>query len=225
MVRLRRQVTHVPSTIVSGSLEAFLLMLKGEITDLQAMASDMVALCRRLELPQWEGCFTVLEGWARIRQGGEAEVCDLMRAGLERVLAAGTRWRMTSYRTLVADAMRRCGRLGEAQLQIEQALRDMHDQREHTTEVQALEVRGSLASDLGQTDEAWNTLRAAVDLADRQSAPGLGLGAAMALARHARAQGRGTEAVAVLAAQLAAFSEADCPALREGRALLQALEG
>ncbi len=224
MRQLLGQVTHVPSLIIARTLEAHLLLLKGELPALHALAADTAALCRRLEVSVWEGCFTVLEAWAAVRQRPDPALCDRMHAALDRVLATGTRWRMPTYRVLLADALRHCGGAAQATAQIDLALQEMQAQREGVSRVMALEVHGALHSDAGRNQAAWATLQAATTLAAQQSAPGLGLGAAIALAAHAQRLGRGADAVAPLVAQLRPFDGADCPVLQTARGLLQRLQ-
>jgi len=227
--QMREQVakaTHPPSLIIGSSVDAWLLWMAGRIGDMRAMGRRMLEVCRRLHVPMWEGYFTIIEGVAAALdpEAPDAQAPERMVAAHERVLAAGVRFRMPTYRTWAVEgcvALRRT-ELGMAQIAL--ALDEIEKQQEWIAQPQALALRAALHEQRGELDAAradW--------LASLRSAEGRGIGlyalrAATGLAALDAREGHHEAALRGLTQALRSFrGEWQCAALAEARTLLARL--
>jgi predicted ATPase/DNA-binding winged helix-turn-helix (wHTH) protein len=218
--------SHPPSLIVGNSIQVWLLWMEGRVAQAREVGARMVALSRRLHIPLWVAYFTILEGVASISESESPNLSTVTRLVevLERVRAAGTRFRMPSYRVWIAEA---CAVVRDVDLglaQVDLALREMGEQREWMNHALALAVRASLHEQRSDLDRARADWLAALASAESRGMGLYALRAATGLAALDAREGHHEAALRGLTQALRPFrDEWQCTMLSEARALLARL--
>jgi predicted ATPase len=168
----------------------------------------------------------VMEGAARAALGEtEAGILEL-RTALDAYRATGARFQRPYHLVLLAEALRRAGKVEEslAVLADAAALMDETGERFYQAEGHRLHAALLLARDGGRKAEAIRCLQAALDIARTQRARSLELLAARDLAALWADTGERGKAHDLLASVYAGFTEGfDTPAVASSRQLLDAL--
>ena len=208
MRALRQQLAHPPSNIIASAMECWLLQMRDDVAAARALAGEYVALCRHLEIPAWDGYFSVLFGLAEATDPATADAQAPLRAlaALERLVALGIRFRLPTYRCFVAEAMLHHDLAEVGWQQTELCLAESDVQRECLVQSPALCIRARWLERRGDDTEARLDWQRAIDVARAQGARSFELRAATGLAALDAQQGRFDAARAGLDAALAPFS-------------------
>jgi Flp pilus assembly protein TadD len=137
---------------------------------------------------------------------------------------SGSRLGITDQLTRLAEAQALDGKIDDALVTIEQALRANPEELVFRPNI--LTCRGELRFQIGQIESAEADFREAIALAQEMQAKAWELRATMSLARMLDRQGRRDEARTMLAAIYNWFTEGfDTPDLLDAKALLDELAG
>jgi tetratricopeptide (TPR) repeat protein len=169
---------------------------------------------------------SVINGWARSRQGQDEAALEQMRRGIELTEASGTvspTWLLIP----LAEECLRFGRIEECAALIEKMFERVRlEQR--MEEVEIFRVKGEMLLKQGgsHTAEGEQCLRQAIEVARNQSAKLLELRATISLARLLLKQGKRDEARTMLTEIYAWFTEGfDTVDLQEAKSMLEELAG
>jgi predicted ATPase len=195
--------------------------------------------------PIWQAGGTVLQGWARVRQGQAGEGLTLIHQGINDWRASGVNLILPYYLALLAEAYGRAGRPDEGLHELTGALALVEATGERWYEAELHRLKGelmlqqqskvqSLKSKVPSTQhpaprthakaEAEACFLKAIEVARKQQAKSLELRATVSLARLWQQQGKKEEARQMLAEIYGWFTEGfDTQDLQEARALLDEL--
>jgi len=161
-------------------------------------------------------------GWARARLGQTGEGVSLIRQALTGLTEKGARVGNTDVLTRLAEAQALDGATLEALDTVELALEG--NPEELVFRPNTLWYRGALRLKMGQNELAEADFRDAIRMAQRMSAKGWELRAAMSLARLWCDQGKRRQAYDLLAPVYSWFTEGfDALDLKDSKALLDQL--
>ena len=162
------------------------------------------------------------QGWAMAQLGGVDEGLRLARDALAACREMGSTPLLSVGLTCLAEVQALKGALGDAMRNLEEALTVVPD--EACWRPEALRLRGEVRRRQDQSKLAEADFHEAIVLAQDKSARGWELRAALSLARLWRAEGRLTQARALLAPVYDWFSEGfETTDLKEAKALIDAL--
>jgi predicted ATPase len=187
-------------------------------------ANELLALTIEHGFALWRTQAASLRGWCLTALGHAEEGIPLLTDTMTEWLAAGAILGAAQQRILLADAYRISGQPHAGFSHLAEAERLAEAGRDLTVLAETLRLRGDL---LMLTDDrlgAEASFRAAVALAQRQSAKLWELRSATSLVRLWRQQGKRTEARDLLGPIYNWFTEGfDAPDLMEAKALLEEL--
>jgi class 3 adenylate cyclase/tetratricopeptide (TPR) repeat protein len=168
---------------------------------------------------------SVINGWARSRQGDDEGLLEQMRRSIELAEATGSvspTWLLLP----LADEYARFGRTDECTALIDKMLERVEmGQRWEEAEIYRVKAEMLLKQDRSNAFEAEDCLRQAIEVARRQSARFLELRSTVVLARLLDKQGRRDDARAMLADIYNWFTEGfDTADLKDAKALLEELQ-
>jgi predicted ATPase len=183
-----------------------------------ACASASGAIAAEHGLSFWQAGAGVLGGWALAATGSPDEGLALTRQGLRDWIATDSVTYQTYYLGLLAEVLRDCGQVAEAQRCIEEAFALVEQTGERLYEAELCRLRGELLPDRGQAEACF---RQAFATARQQQARSLELRAAISLYRLLGAGPQQAEARTLLAETFGWFTEGfDTPDLQEAKELL-----
>ena len=198
----------------------------GDLLGMQTAIQEVVSLYKEHDLnPLFLSFANILTGHALIQSGKHDEGEALTRSGMEVWEKAGAKL-LLQYRLFVlADALKRAGKIEDGLEAISKALSHTRRTDAHLYESELHRLQGELLLLDGKPEtEAEAAYRRAIDIAQRQEARLFELRAAVGLARLLRNQSRGKEALEMLAPIYAWFTEGlDTRDLKEAKALLDEL--
>ena len=161
-------------------------------------------------------------GWARAQLGRAGEGATLIRQGIAGLAEIGSRAFITDHLTRLAEAQVLDGKIDDALITIEEALRA--NPEELLYRPNALICRGELRLKLGQTRLAEADFREAIALAQKMTAKAWELRATTSLARLLRDTRRRDEARTLLSEIYNWFTEGfDTADLKDAKSLLDEL--
>ena len=228
LLALRRELTHPPSHIIGSSMALTVLAWRGDLDAALAEGQPMLDLCRRLEVPVWTQCYTVLIGWVQAQQPGppDQHAPARMADAIERVIATGTHFRMTTYRAFLVETLLRHGQVEAGLQQAARCLQEIEAQGETVAQSTLLAARAGLHERAGQDRQAQADWQQALDVARQQGAGSLALRAATGLGALLARQGQPERALACVDAALLPFHpDWHNPDLARARALCDGLRG
>ena len=167
---------------------------RGEVEEAERAAATAAELAAERGYAYRAALGAVVRGWARVASG-RAEGLRELRDGLDAALGTGVRMDDPYLLGLLADALIRLDRPGDAAEAVEAGL-----ERPSFCESELLRLRAVLERSRGDTAAAEETLASALDLAGRQDARALELRIAVDLGGLLAAAGRGAEARSVVRA-------------------------
>jgi predicted ATPase len=217
-----RRLAHPPSLAVSLAIDAWLLSLVGDNTDLGERADELVAVATEQGFPFYRAQGTIYRGWVKVQNGDVTGGMSLLRSGSAAYHATGAGPRSNF---LLARACEIAGQIEEGLTLLDDTLQivEMTGLRWFAAELNR--HKGRLLLRQGHSEAAEELYRKALSIAQEQEAKLWELRAAASLARLRRDQCRHTEARDLLSPVYGWFTEGfDTPDLREAKALLVELE-
>lgn len=214
MASARRALDHARDTHHALSLTIALVhavcpvaLLVGDIDTARQAQATLAQHLSRQPVTFWNALCTVLDGMLRLRQRDVTGIC-VMRGGLDALQGSGFRLRYPAHLGVLAEGLGDAERFTEAHAAIDEALSSSARTGERWCLPELLRVKGKLLRS-GNADEdgAAAHLQQAVDLARHQHALSWELRASVDLARLWVDQGRGADALALLAAVQGRFTE------------------
>jgi predicted ATPase len=194
-----------------------------EIAVVEELAEAAVTLSTEQGFVLWLAMARVLRGWAQAERGQREEGIAGMRRGLADYRALSQYLTRPHLLALLAEVHGKARQAAEGLALLAEALAmvDNGEIRHYAAELHRL--RGDLLLSQGEpTAEVETQYRRALEIARLQEARSLELRAAMSLSRLWQAQGKRTEARALLAETYGWFTEGLTTAdLREAKALLE----
>jgi adenylate cyclase len=172
--------SNQPSTLaLAMHFSAMLHQLRGDAASTEHWAQNSVELSSSEGFSFWLAGGAVLRGWAWVarcagRGAGEAVMAQAgiaeIRRGLEAWLATGSRTYHTYYLGLLADALLRLGKAGEARATLDEAIAAAQALPEGLYEAELYRLKGRSLVELGHDDLASECFATALKLAKVQGA-------------------------------------------------------
>ena len=146
---LARELGHAHSLVFAECYTMMVLQQRGDYARIREMASRTLALCEEHHFALWAGWATVERGYAHARLGGGEEAIADIRAGIEAWRKTGAISGQTYLLPLLADTLRRAGRIPEAAEAIGEtrALIERTDERMNDANVALLQAEIAMAHD------------------------------------------------------------------------------
>jgi predicted ATPase len=218
-----RDVNH-PSSLAHALLQSVTRgMVCRDNELLPDQVEELVRLSTEHEVALFGAWGVLAEGWLLSEQARHDMAITRMRQGFADVQATGSELGQPLALWLLAEALRRAGRVEEALALVDEALSmvDRNDDRMHEAELHRRRGELLLERDPSAAEEAETCFRRAIEIARSQNARSWELRATVSLSRLLRARGRRGEARELLAGIYGWFSEGlDRPDLLEAAALL-----
>jgi predicted ATPase len=191
-----------------------------------ACANEYVALADEHGFPHWAAYGRIVQGWVAARNGDTTAGIALIREGLARTEATGSRNYYPFHLGLFAEALALAGEIDEGLAILDQALANSAASGQKGTDAELHRLRGELTRQLPRPDpaQAEASFRTALAIAREQGTRGYELRAAISLARLSGEQGRRGEGCELLAPVYGWFTEGfDTADLKEAERLLDKL--
>jgi predicted ATPase len=221
---LARNVAHPFSLALALDLSAQTRSFRREPELVRKRAEAAIALGTEHGFPLWSAWGEISRGCALAEQGGGEESFAQVRRGLHGLRAIDARVFLPLLVGLLADALRKSGRLEEAAAALDEAFAAAQQNEEIWWNAELHRVKGelSLASSADATgDGAERCFRQAIEIARQLSAKSLELRAVTSLSCLLQKQGKKEEARQMLAEIYGWFTEGfDTADLKDAKALL-----
>jgi predicted ATPase len=218
-----------PTTLALAQYFAALVrQYRREAPAVQESAEATMAVATEHGLSFWLACGLLMSGWALAEQGACAQGIAQLREGLTAFMATGGKSHRTYHLALLAEALRREGKIEDGLGVLDEALVLMDATNECFHGAELHRLHGEFLLRQGTGEVAWREAEAcfcqAVAVARGQQARSFELRAVMSLSRLYQQQGRQAEARALLAQTYGWFTEGfDTPDLLEAKTLLEQL--
>jgi predicted ATPase len=225
-VTLARELSHPYSLAFALGFAAVLNQLLQEAQAAQRWAEEVITLATEQGFALWLAWGTIMQGWALVEQGQEAEGIGLMRHGIAAYRGTGVEVAQPYWLALLAEAYREGGQAEEGLSVVAEALETVRKHEERYYEAELYRLKGELILTRFREHhaEAETCFRQANDIACVQQAISLELRAVLSLSRLWRDRGRREGARQLLAEIYSWFTEGfDTAGLQEARALLEAI--
>ena len=224
--RLSHELSQPSSQALALHFAAMLHQCRGDGRSALASADLALAIAADQGFSFWHAGGTVFRGWALSQNGTDPQAIALLEEGLEAWGTTGSVTYRTYFLSLLAEALERMGRVGDALEAIEEAIALAERTSEGLFEAELHRLRGQLLCRLGQAREArkraQEEFESAREIARRQAARSLELRAVMSLCRCYEERGRLEAVRPLLAETYGWFTEGfDTTDLRAARELLQ----
>ena len=226
-LKLARAVEHALSRghgLYFAGIHAYLCRDWGALGEL---ADELVLFAEGRELAFWLPAGRILHGLMVTRQANGDAGIEEIRSGIESLTAVNTDLCLTMVYRLLADGYAQLGRLDEALAALQAGFSTTQRTREGFCEPELHRFRGELLlrqQDHGAEANAEESFLRAVDIARQQSAKSWELRASTSLSRLWVKQGKGAEALELLAPLCDWFTEGrDTADLKDARALVEEL--
>jgi adenylate cyclase len=222
---LAQELSDPNSVIMALNYLTRVLQYCGESHAIQQQADLLIELSTKHGVPIRQATGTFMRGCALLELGGIGEGIALMQQGFEG-WAAGAVGNQTYFLARLAEAYRKANQPEDGLQQIDKALALVKAGEERFCEAEIYQLQGDilLQQSASNAEQAENSIRRAMDIAQRQDAKALELRAAMSLARLWQSQGKRQDAYALLAPVYEWFTEGfDTADLVEAKGLLEAL--
>ena len=221
-LRIARQKPH--SDLLAGALchAARVRLMRREVQLVRELAEEASELATAQGFPSWVAESAMLRGWALAFSGHEEDGAELLLNGLageRKILDTG--WYFGAW---PAEACGKAGRFSDAFELVGDLLKPGHDVYVFEADLHRVKGELFLATDPSKFEEAENSFRVAIDLAERSNLKSLSLSASISLARLLRVTNRRDEARATLSKIYNWFTEGfDTADLKDAKALLAEL--
>ena len=194
-VRLAREGSQPSTLALALHFAAVLHQFRQDPAAVREYAGQSLAVAVENRFAFWQAGATVLLGWAAAADGA-ADGVALLEQGLDAWQATGSITYRTYYQALLAEALGRAGRAGEALGVLDEAERLVGRTGERLYEAEVHRLRGELHVALATPDAAEVCFERAAAVARSQRASALAQRAANSLGRLRTAQGRPVAAAA-----------------------------
>ncbi|HVK17096.1 MAG TPA: hypothetical protein VM533_09105, partial [Fimbriiglobus sp.] len=194
-VRLAREGSQPSTLALALHFAAMLHQFRQDPAAVREFAAETLAVSVEHRFAFWQAGATVLLGWAAAADGA-ADGVALLEQGLDAWQATGSITYRTYYQALLAEALGRAGRAGEALGVLDEAERLVGRTGERLYEAEVHRLRGELHVALATPDAAEVCFERAAAVARSQRASALAQRAANSLGRLRTAQGRPVAAAA-----------------------------
>ena len=224
-VALAERLGHPLSLILALFYLAITHWLRRETDSAQRSALDVIAVCRRHDIPHYLGAAEVVVGWARAMAQNAAGVVEIQR-GLADLDAAGPPLRKADCLLMLVEACYSLSEFEQARAALQQVWAFFLETglRRSLAEVVRLEGSLLLAKPNREPDRAESCFAKALEIARTQDLRSMELRAATSLARLWAEQGERQKALDLLAPVYEWFTEGfDTGDLKEAKALLAEL--
>jgi predicted ATPase/tRNA A-37 threonylcarbamoyl transferase component Bud32 len=180
---------------------------RGEPWEALAFGAEAIAMCHEYEFPQEAEWALGFQASALVQLGYVGDGVEQLQSSLAALQALKSGLVRTMFLTMLADALRQAGRIGEGLAAIDEgfAHADRTSERGYVSELHRLQ--GELFLLDGDQARAEASMRAAASYARDQQARSFELRAATTLARLLASSGRPEEASAILAPVYGWFTE------------------
>ncbi len=225
-IALAAAAQQVPTLVYVHSHKLVFEMLRRDARRALPHAQAVMHLARGHGLTLHLAYTRVYLGWIRWQLGERQEGPAEMRDAIERLREHGVRLVLPWCVAMLAELEMAAGEPASALATVEAALAEGRLTGEHWHDAESHRLRGMMLARHDPPDiaAAEHALRAAIAIAQRQSAPTFALRAALSLAELQRATGRGGDARNVLAAAVDALPPTrELPEIDAARTLLAAL--
>jgi DNA-binding winged helix-turn-helix (wHTH) protein/predicted ATPase len=224
--RLSHELSQPSSQALALHFAAMLHQCRGDGRSALASAELALAIAADQGFSFWHAGGTVFRGWALSQNGTDPQAIAQLEEGLEAWGTTGSVTYRTYFLALLAEALERMGRVGDALETIEEAIALAERTSEGLFEAELHRLRGQLLCRLGQAREARKRAQEefewAREIARRQAARSLELRAVMSLCRCYEERGRPEAVRPLLEETYGWFTEGfDTPDLKAARELLQ----
>jgi predicted ATPase len=215
---------HPWTIVMINVFAAWLHAYRWEFHLVRQPAETALNLASEQQLAFFVGHATVLEAWARVRQGGDKQAIADIRSGIAAYRATGAELETSYWFALLADAFAAIGAVEEGLVALTEALNLVTTTGVLFCHAELLRLKGELLLKRNEPNQAEGSFREAINVASVQRAKLLELRAAMSMARLWRDQGKPQQARELLAPVYGWFTEGfETRDLKEAKALLKEL--
>ncbi|HVE87281.1 MAG TPA: AAA family ATPase, partial [Myxococcales bacterium] len=216
---LARELGHAHSLVFAECYAMMVMQQRGDYARIVELAPKTLASCEEHHFALWVGWATVERGYAAARMGGGKEAIADIRAGIEAWRKTGAISGQTYLLPLLADALRRAGRIPEAQEVAGEAraLIERTEERMNDANVALVQAECALEREPPDREAAERWFRYGLEVARAQGA----LSPELRLCSARYRWTRGGEERKALEAVLSRFTEGfETEDLRDARKLL-----
>jgi predicted ATPase len=221
------ELNHPWTVAMINVFAAWLHAYRREFHLVRQPAETALKLASEHQLAFFVGHATVLEAWARVRQGEGKQAITDIRSGIAAYRATGAELESSYWFALLADAFATIGAIEEGLAALTEALNLVATTGVLFCHAELLRLKGELFLKRNEPNQAEASFREAINVASVQRAKLLELRAATSLARLWRDQGKVKQvkqARELLAPAYGWFTEGfDTRDLKDAKALLEEL--
>jgi predicted ATPase len=225
-IALAQDLSHAYTFVLALESATMIHQFCRDIQATQEGAERVLALAREQGFPAYASFATLYRGWALAEQGLEDVGITMLREGMAAYRATGAGLGLPYQLARLAEAYARTGQVRDGLSALTEALiaTEKTGDRRWVAELYRLYGELTLRSESGSEEEAEESFRRAIAIANGQHAKSLELRATASLARLLAKQNRRDLARAMLADIYEWFTEGfDTADLKEAKALLDEL--
>jgi len=198
---------HAPTRAWALSLARWMAFRKGDMEESIRLSQQVLELSERMGFKARLGSGRILLGRAVVASGRVDEGTRLLREGFAMWSALGFRAGSSEFASIAADVLIEAERIADAEVFVRAGEKAQTEIPERHFAAELARLRARLWQSSGDHRAAESCYRQAIAIADGQGAKLFALRAATDLARLLQAQGRSSEADAVLRPALDALPE------------------
>jgi predicted ATPase/class 3 adenylate cyclase len=218
------ELNHSWTVVMINVFAAWLRAYRREFHLVRQPAETALKLASEQQLAFFVGHATVLEAWARVRQGEDKQAIADIRSGIAAYRATGAELESPYWFALLAEAFATIGAVDEGFAALTEALNLVAKTGVLFCHAELFRLKGELFLKRNEPNQAEASFHEAINVASVQHAKLLELRASVSLARLWRDQGKVSEARDLLAPMYGWFTEGfDTRDLKEAKALLEEL--
>jgi len=219
---MAEELRHHQSVALAEYFAAYFHQLRQDVESCVQRAQTTIGVATEHGLIDWVTLGTIQRGWAFAEQGQVEEGVAEMRRALAEYKERGTALREPYFLGILADVLRKTGKLAEALKLLTEALAAADHSGDRSYEAELYRLKGeTLLMRAGAVTEAENCFHRSVEIARRQHAKSWELRSTVSLARLYQQQGKPEEAQRKLEESYSWFTEGFAtPDLRAAKALL-----
>ena len=222
---MAEELPHYQSLALAEYFAAYFYQLRQEAESCGQRAQTTIRLAAEHGLIDWVTLGSIQRGWALAEQGQVEDGVTEMRRALAEYKERGTALREPYFQGILADVLRKTGKLAEALKLLTEALARADRNGDRFFEAELYRLKGeTLLMGAGAVTEAEACFHKSLEIARRQRAKAWELRSTVSLARLYHQQGKSAEARRKLEETYRWFTEGFATAdLRAAKALLDEL--